>query len=85
MTKTEVRPETIDLKALFSRMNALGFPKDFVSSTLLPSWWCEEFEQTKGAVVEAAAYISLVSLFIRGDNRWRKRCKTRMHTKSGSR
>jgi len=58
MTKTEVRPETIDLKALFSRMNALGFPKDFVSSTLLPSWWCEEFEQTKGAVVEAAAYIS---------------------------
>ena len=34
---------------------------------------------------DLARKILLVSLFIRGDNRWRKRCKTRMHTKSGSR
>ncbi len=58
MTDTKAISEIIDLKAFFNRLNVLGFPKRFVYDNLLPSWWCPEFEQTKGAVVEAAAYVS---------------------------
>lgn len=52
------RHRTIDLKTLYQRLANLGFPRKYVRDVLLPDWWCDEFEQEKGAVVEAAAYIS---------------------------
>jgi Zn-dependent peptidase ImmA (M78 family) len=66
MTKTEYIPNptssfsdrTIDLKNLYQRLANLGFPRKFVREVILPDWWCDEFEQEKGAVVEAAAYVS---------------------------
>ena len=66
MTKTEYIPNspsslsdrTPDLKTLYQRLANLGFPRKYVRDVLLPDWWCDEFEQEKGAVVEAAAYIS---------------------------
>jgi Zn-dependent peptidase ImmA (M78 family) len=66
MTKTEYIPNStssssdrlIDLKTLYQRLANLGFPKKFVRDVLLPDWWCDEFEQEAGAVVEAAAYIA---------------------------
>lgn len=49
---------TIDIKAFYQRLAGLGFPKKFVREVLLPDWWCDEYEQQGGAVVEAAAYVS---------------------------
>jgi Zn-dependent peptidase ImmA (M78 family) len=66
MTKTECISETalsspertIDIKTFYQRLAGLGFPRKFVREVLLPDWWCDEFEQQKGAVCEAAAHIS---------------------------
>jgi Zn-dependent peptidase ImmA (M78 family) len=66
MTKTEcisgAAPSsvnrTIDIKTFYQRLAELGFPRKFVREVLLPDWWCDEFEQHKGAVCEAAAHIS---------------------------
>jgi hypothetical protein len=49
---------TIDIKAFYQRLAGLGFPRKFVREVLLPDWWCDEYEQQGGAVVEAAAYVS---------------------------
>jgi len=66
MTKTEYIPDaalsvsdrTIDIKVFYQRLASLGFQRKFVKDVLLPDWWCDEFEQQKGAVIEAAAYVS---------------------------
>ena len=66
MTKTECISEaalsspdrTIDIKTFYQRLARLGFPRKFVNEVLLPDWWCDEFEQQKGAVCEAAAHVS---------------------------
>lgn len=53
MTKTHSTVET-----LYERLSAIGLPEKFIREQALPDWWDEEFENTPGAVVEAAAYIS---------------------------
>jgi Zn-dependent peptidase ImmA (M78 family) len=66
MTKTEcisgAAPSSgdraVDIKAFYQRLAGLGFPRKFVREVLLPDWWCDEYEQQGGAVVEAAAYVS---------------------------
>jgi Zn-dependent peptidase ImmA (M78 family) len=41
---------------LYSRLTQLGFPKQYVQDLVLPDWWCEDFEQSDGAVIDAASY-----------------------------
>ncbi|HEY9876817.1 MAG TPA: ImmA/IrrE family metallo-endopeptidase [Leptolyngbyaceae cyanobacterium] len=48
----------MDMTTLYQRLSALGLPEAYVKKVALPDWWDAEFEQTGGAVVEAAAYIS---------------------------
>lgn len=53
LSQTQIKMET-----LFERLEAVGLPEKFIREQALPNWWDEEFEDTPGAVVEAAAYIS---------------------------
>ncbi len=41
---------------LYSRLSQIGFPKKYVQEVALPDWWCDEFEQSDGAVIDAASY-----------------------------
>jgi Zn-dependent peptidase ImmA (M78 family) len=42
----------------YRRLNDLGFgSKNTVRQYLLPDWWCDEFEQSPSAMVEASAYV----------------------------
>lgn len=43
---------------LYDRLATIGLSKQFVKENALPDWWCEEYEQEKGAIVTAASYIS---------------------------
>ena len=51
MTKTLNR-----MADLYSRLSQIGFPKKYVREVALPDWWCEEFEQSDGAAIDAASY-----------------------------
>jgi IrrE N-terminal-like domain len=51
MTKTLNR-----MADLYSRLSQIGFPQKFVKEQVLPDWWCEEFERSEGAVIDAASY-----------------------------
>jgi Zn-dependent peptidase ImmA (M78 family) len=51
MTKTLNR-----MADLYSRLSQIGFSQEFVEKQVLPDWWCEEFEQSDGAVIDAASY-----------------------------
>ncbi|NJK35290.1 MAG: ImmA/IrrE family metallo-endopeptidase [Oscillatoriales cyanobacterium SM2_2_1] len=43
----------------YQRLNDVGFgSKQSVRRDLLPDWWCDEFEQRPGAIIEASAYVS---------------------------
>lgn len=42
----------------YQRLAAVGLPKSFVIAQGLPDWWCEEYEQSEGAIVTAAAHIA---------------------------
>ncbi len=53
LSQTQMKMET-----LYERLSAIGLPEKFIREQALPSWWDEEFEDTPGAEVEAAAYIS---------------------------
>ncbi|BAZ13534.1 hypothetical protein NIES4071_53730 [Calothrix sp. NIES-4071] len=46
------------METLYERLSAIGLPEKFIREQALPDWWDSEFEDTGGAVVEAAAYIS---------------------------
>ncbi len=50
--------KTIDMKSLYQKLSDIGFSRNYVQQIALPQWWDREFEQTSGAAVEAAAYIS---------------------------
>jgi Zn-dependent peptidase ImmA (M78 family) len=41
---------------LYDRLSKIGFPQQFVQDQVLPDWWCSEFEESAGAVIEAASY-----------------------------
>jgi Zn-dependent peptidase ImmA (M78 family) len=51
MTKTLNR-----MADLYSRLSDIGFPPKYVREVALPDWWCDEFEQSDGAVINAASY-----------------------------
>ena len=51
MTKTLNR-----MADLYSRLSQIGFPKKYVQEVALPDWWCDEFEQSDGAAINAASY-----------------------------
>lgn len=46
------------MKTLYERLEGIGLSKKFIRERALPDWWDSEFEHNRGAVVEAAAYIS---------------------------
>jgi Zn-dependent peptidase ImmA (M78 family) len=46
------------METLYGRLSAIGLPEKFIREQALPDWWDKEFEDSPGAVVEAAAYIS---------------------------
>jgi hypothetical protein len=50
--------KTINMKNLYRKLSDMGFSRNYVQQIALPQWWDKEFEQTSGAAVEAAAYIS---------------------------
>lgn len=41
---------------LYDRLLSIGFTQEFVKQQVLPDWWCPEFEESDGAVIEAASY-----------------------------
>ncbi|MEB3175164.1 MAG: ImmA/IrrE family metallo-endopeptidase [Cyanobacteriota bacterium] len=49
---------SISMTALYRRLDGIGLTRSTVRNTLLPDWWCDEFEEREGAVFEAAAYIA---------------------------
>ncbi len=51
MTKTLNR-----MADLYSRLSDIGFPEKYVREVALPDWWCDEFEQSDGAEIDAASY-----------------------------
>jgi hypothetical protein len=51
MTKTLNR-----MADLYSRLSKIGFPPTYVREVALPDWWCDEFEQSDGAAIDAASY-----------------------------
>jgi Zn-dependent peptidase ImmA (M78 family) len=55
MTQMQVPTRMGDL---YQRLDSVGLPKSFVRKQGLPDWWCDEYEQSEGAIVTAAAYIS---------------------------
>lgn len=48
----------MDMTTLYQKLSAVGLPAAYVKKLVLPDWWDTEFEQTDGAVIEAAAYVS---------------------------
>jgi Zn-dependent peptidase ImmA (M78 family) len=48
----------VSMKALYKRLRTIGLTRPIVRNTLLPDWWCDEFEEREGAVFEAAAYVA---------------------------
>ena len=46
------------MESLYQRLQNVGLPKSYVKRQGLPDWWCEEYEQSEGAIVTAAAHIS---------------------------
>jgi IrrE N-terminal-like domain len=51
MTKTLNR-----MADLYSRLSKIGFPQKYVREVALPDWWCDEFEQSDGAAIDAASF-----------------------------
>jgi Zn-dependent peptidase ImmA (M78 family) len=48
----------ISMKVLYDRLRNVGLTRPTIRNTLLPDWWCDDFEEREGAVFEAAAYIA---------------------------
>jgi hypothetical protein len=46
----------IKIKDIYNRLAAIGFPQQFVRKQVLPEWWCDEYDQTEGAAIDAASY-----------------------------
>lgn len=46
------------MESLYQRLVNIGLSKSYVKRQGLPDWWCEEYEQSEGAIVTAAAHIS---------------------------
>lgn len=46
------------MAGLYQRLGDVGLSKSYVKRQGLPDWWCEEYEQSEGAIVTAAAHIS---------------------------
>ena len=46
------------MAGLYKRLVDVGLPKSYVQSQGLPDWWCDEYEQSEGAIVTAAAHLS---------------------------
>lgn len=55
---TNTTEQTFNIKTFYKRLQGIGLDKKSVKKSLLPDWWCDEYEQEKGAVYEAAAYIA---------------------------
>jgi hypothetical protein len=85
LSQTQMKMET-----LYERLEAIGLPEKFIREQALPNWWDKEFEDTPGAVVEAAAYISRrLNLDInsllepQAAPTFKRSCVTRFKTKQG--
>ena len=46
------------MESLYQRLMNVGLSESYVKRQGLPDWWCEEYEQSEGAIVTAAAHIS---------------------------
>ena len=46
------------MASLYQRLMKVGLSKSYVKRQGLPDWWCEEYEQSEGAIVTAAAHLS---------------------------
>ena len=55
MTQTQT---TMKMADLYARLDAIGFPKNFVQQKILPDWWTDEVDETPGVLMEGALYIS---------------------------
>lgn len=55
MIQTQVQ---MKMETLYERLEGIGLSLKFIRERALPDWWDSEFEGNRGAVVEAAAYIS---------------------------
>jgi hypothetical protein len=50
--------KAFNIKEFYTRLGLIGLDKASIKKSLLPDWWCDEFEKEQGAMVEAAAYIA---------------------------
>jgi hypothetical protein len=50
------RKEWINFKQYYLRLKRLGFDKKYIQKNVLPDWWCLEYQETKGAIVDAVSY-----------------------------
>jgi Zn-dependent peptidase ImmA (M78 family) len=87
MIQTQVQ---MKMETLYERLEEIGLSKKFVRERALPDWWNSEFEDNRGAVVEAAAYISRrLNLDINsllepsGTPTFKQECMTRFKAKRG--
>lgn len=46
------------MASLYQRLLNVGLSKSYIQRQGLPDWWCEEYEQSEGAIVTAAAHLS---------------------------
>ena len=53
MTQVQVR-----MADFYQRLATVGLPKAFVRKQGLPDWWCDDYEESEGAIVTAAAHVS---------------------------
>lgn len=53
---TDIAP--MKIQTLYERLSKTGFNKKFIQDKILPDWWEKDCENTPGAVVEVATYIS---------------------------
>ena len=55
MTQIQTKMKMADL---YDRLDAIGFPKNFVQQKILPDWWTDEVDEAPGVLTEGALYIS---------------------------
>jgi IrrE N-terminal-like domain len=55
MTQIQVPTRMNDL---YDRLMSIGLSKEFLRESVLPDWWCDEYEQEADATVTAAAYFA---------------------------
>jgi hypothetical protein len=58
MTQVQAVQVPIRMADLYQRLASVGLTKAFLLKQALPDWWCDEYEETEGAVVTAAAHVS---------------------------